>query len=97
MRAMGITDVQLTRTMFGEGVAYGVIVSVLMIVFTLLVQIPVKYFLDHGFVYLNAQYTFNWPLAFLVAGVNILLCVIAVILPAKRILFHEITEELSDI
>ena len=97
MRAMGITDVQLTRTMFGEGVVYGVVVSVLMIVFTLLVQIPVKYFLDHGFVYLNAQYTFNWPLAFLVAGVNILLCVIAVILPAKRILFHEITEELSDI
>lgn len=97
MRAMGITDVQLTRTMLGEGVAYGVIVSVLMIVFTLLIQIPVKYFLDHGFVYLNAQYTFNWPLAFQVAGVNILLCVIAVILPAKRILFHEITEELSDI
>lgn len=97
MRAMGITDVQLIRIMFGEGVAYGGIVSVLMIVFTVLVQIPVKYFLDHGFVYLNAQYTFNWPLAFLVAGVNILLCVIAVVLPAKRILFHEITEELSDI
>lgn len=97
MRAMGITDVQLIRTMFGEGVAYGVIVSVLMIGFTLLIQIPVKYFLDHGFVYLNARYTFNWLLAFQVAGVNILLCVIAVILPAKRILFHEITEELTDI
>lgn len=97
MRAMGITDVQLTRTMIGEGVVYGVIISVLMIVFTLMIQIPVKYFLDHGFVYLNAQYTFNWQLALLIAGLNILLSVVAVILPAKRVLFNEITEELSDI
>ena len=37
------------------------IMSVLMIVFTLLVQFPLKYFLDHGLLYFNAQYTFNWP------------------------------------
>lgn len=97
MRAMGITDAQLARTMIGEGAVYGVIVSVLMVVFSFLIQIPVKYFLDHGFVYLNAQYTFNWPLAFLITGLNILLSVVAVILPAKRVLFNEISKELSDI
>ena len=97
MRAMGITDVQLTRMMIGEGAVYGVIVSVLMIVFSLLIQIPVKYFLDHGFVYLNAQYTFNWLLAFLIAGLNILLSVVAVLLPAKRVLFNEIAKELADL
>ena len=97
MRAMGITDSRLMCTMAWEGVAYGSIISILMIIFTIVIQIPVKYFMDHGFVFINAQYSFYWPLAIGVTGVNILLSLIAVILPAKRVLFHEITEELSDI
>ena len=97
MRAMGITDAQLTRAMIGEGAVYGVIMSVLMIVFTLLVQFPLKYFLDHGLLYFNAQYTFNWPLALGVGAVNILLGIAAVLLPAKRVLFGDIKEELADI
>ena len=97
MRATGITDAQLTRAMIGEGAVYGVIMSVLMIVFTLLVQFPLKYFLDHGLLYFNAQYTFNWPLALGVGAVNILLGIAAVLLPAKRVLFGDIKEELADI
>ena len=97
MRAMGITDSRLMRSMAWEGVVYGSIISILMIAFTAIIQIHVKYFMDHGFVFINAQYTFNWPLAIGVAGLNILLCLMAVILPAKRLLFKEITEELSEI
>lgn len=97
MRAMGITDAQLTRAMIGEGAVYGLIMSVLMIVFTLLVQFPLKYFLDHGLLYFNAQYTFNWPLALGGGAVNILLGIAAVLLPAKRVLFGDIKEELADI
>lgn len=97
MRAMGITDAQLTRAMIGEGAVYGVIMSILMIVFTLLAQFPLKYFLDHGLLYFNAQYTFNWPLALGVGAVNILLGIAAVLLPAKRMLFGDIKEELADV
>lgn len=97
MRAMGITDAQLTRAMIGEGAVYGVIMSVLMIAFALLAQLPLKYFLDHGLLYLNARYDFHWPLALGVSAVNILLGIAAVLLPAKRVLFGDIKEELADI
>ena len=97
MRALGMTDFKLMWTMAGEGVVYGVIMSFLMIAFSLLIQMPVKYFLDHGFVFINAQYDFNWPLALAITGLNILLSLVAVIVPAKMVLFNEITEELSDI
>ncbi len=68
MRAMGITDSRLMCTMAWEGVAYGSIISILMIIFTIVIQIPVKYFMDHGFVFINAQYSFYWPLAIGVTG-----------------------------
>jgi len=97
MRALGITDSRLMCTMAGEGMVYGVIMSILMIAFTLIIQIPVKYFMDHGFVFINAQYTFNWLLAIGITSLNILLSIVAVVLPAKMVLFNEITDELSDI
>ena len=96
MRAMGITDSRLMRAMAGEGLAYGLIMSILMVIISLIIQFPVKYFMDHGFIFINAQYNFNWPLAIGITGLNILLGITAVIFPAKRVLFNEITEELSD-
>ena len=96
MRAMGITDTGLMRTMAGEGLVYGIIMSILMIVFTLILQLPVKYFMDHGFIFINSQFNFKWPLAMAITGLNILLSIAAVVLPARRVLFHEITKELSD-
>lgn len=96
MRAMGITDTGLMRTMAGEGLVYGIIMSILMIIFTLIIQLPVKYFMDHGFIFINSKFNFNWPLAMAITGLNILISIAAVVLPARRVLFHEIREELSD-
>ena len=96
MRALGITDSKMMCTMAGEGMVCGVIMSILMIVSTLIIQMPVKYFMDHGFIFIHAQYTFNWSLAMGITGLNILLSMAAVILPAKMVLFNEITDELSD-
>lgn len=96
MRAMGITDVKLMRSLIGEGVLYGVIISIVMIIFTLLFQVPVKYVLDHGFAFMNARYNFNIGLAFVMSVVNILISVVAIIFPAKLILYNDIKDELQE-
>lgn len=96
MRAIGITDVKLMRSLIGEGVLYGIIISIIMIVFTLLLQVPVKYVLDHGFAFMNARYNFNVRLAFGMSVVNIVISVVAIIFPAKLILYNEIKDELQE-
>lgn len=96
LRALGMTDIRLMGAMAGEGVVYGIFMDIFMIGFTLIIRFPVKYFMDHGFVFLNARYALNWPLILGVSRIHLLLCVAAVCIPAKRVLFHEIIDELSD-
>lgn len=97
IRAIGITDKKLLCSLFGEGVLYGGVISIIMIIFALLLQIPVKYVLDHGFAFMNAQYGFDWGLASAMTVLNIVFSVVAVILPAKLILFSEIKDELQEV
>lgn len=96
MRAIGITDDKLMRSLASEGVLYGVIISIAMILFALLLQIPVKYVLDHGFAFMNAKYRFNGGLALGMGALNIAAGVAAVIFPAKLILLSDIKEELQE-
>lgn len=96
MRAIGITDVKLMRCLIGEGVLYGVIISLVMIIFTLFFQVPVKYILDHGFAFMNARYSFNMGLALGMSFVNIVISVAAIIFPAKLILYNDIKDELQE-
>lgn len=96
IRALGITDVKMMRSLIGEGILYGVIMSIVMIIFTLLFQVPVKYVLDHGFAFMNARYSFNMGLAFGMSAVNIVISVAAIIFPAKLILYNDIKDELQE-
>jgi len=96
IRAMGVTDSKLIRSMVGEGVLYGLIISVLMVVFALIIQYPIKYIFDHGLMFINAKYVFDWKLALGMTGINILFSIIAVILPARMILFTDIKNELKE-
>ena len=97
IRAMGVTDSKLIQSMIGEGILYGLIISVLMAGFSLMIQYPIKYIFDHGLMFINAKYDFDWKLALEMTGINILFSVIAVILPARMILFTDIKNELKEI
>lgn len=96
IRAMGITDSKLMQSMVGEGIVYGLIISVLMIGFSLVIQYPIKYIFDHGLMFINAKIVFDWKLASGMTVLNILFSVVAVILPARMILFTEIKNELQE-
>lgn len=96
IRAMGVTDSKLIRSMVGEGILYGLIISILMVICALLVQYPIKYIFDHGLMFINAKYVFDWKLAMGMTGLNILFSIIAIILPAKTILFTDIKNELKE-
>lgn len=97
IRAMGVTDSKLIQSMIGEGILYGLIISVLMAGFSLMIQYPIKYIFDHGLMFINAKYDFDWKLALEMTGINILFSVFAVILPARMILFTDIKNELKEI
>ena len=97
IRAIGATDSKLIRSMVGEGVLYGLIISALMVVFALFIQYPIKYIFDHGLMFINAKYVFDWKLALGMTGINIIFSIIAVILPARMILFNDIKNELKEI
>lgn len=96
MRAIGITDEKLMCSLIGEGVLYGVIISVVMTIFTFAMQVPVKYVLDHGFAFMNARYHFNFGLVFWMSVLNIFISVAAIIFPAKLILYRDIKSELHE-
>lgn len=95
IRAMGITDFRLMRSMIGEGLLYGFVISVLMIAFTMVIQYPIKYVFDHGLMFINARYVFDWWSALIMTGINILFSIIAVVLPTRILLFTEIKDELQ--
>lgn len=95
VRAIGITDFRLMKTMLAEGMLHGIAVSAVMTLLTLLLQPAVKYVLDHGFLFINAQYAVRWDQIAVMALLNILLSMVAVLFPAKRVLVGDIKEKLA--
>ncbi len=96
IRAMGITDSRLMQSMVGEGVVYGLLISILMLALSLAIRYPIKYIFDHGLMFINAKLVFDWKLASEMTVLNILFSVMAVILPARMILYAEIKNELQE-
>ena len=95
VRAIGITDFRLMKTMLAEGLLHGIAVSAVMTLLTFLLQPAVKYVLDHGFLFINAQYAVRWDQIAVMALLNILLSMVAVLFPAKRVLVGDIKEKLA--
>lgn len=96
LRAMGITDAGFLRMLAKEGLRYGIYSSFVMILVYLILQKFLYYFVTHILLYLHP----NGSLSFLpilgMAGINILICIAAVLISGQSVLKQQIIEEIRE-
>lgn len=97
LRAMGITDNGFLKMMLKESVLYGIYASI----FVLIIYFPVKeilyYFIKHVWLYIMPNRETQIIYIIGVMAINILVSIIAVTVPVKRILNEEIVNELKQL
>lgn len=94
LRAMGITDGGFCRMLVKEGIRYGVYSGIFMLIVYLVVQKILYYALLHVFLYLHSQPGLSLLPMILMAVVNLLICVAAVLYSGREILRENIIDEI---
>lgn len=93
IRAIGITNKEFKKMIKFEGVTYGVIGSILSIIFGLLGQVILFKYLSP--LLISPKFTIQWQSYVLVIFINILIGFIAAYLPSKKIQDLSIVETIS--
>ncbi|MPN61799.1 hypothetical protein SDC9_209543 [bioreactor metagenome] len=93
IRAIGITNKEFKKMIKFEGVTYGVIASILSIIFGLLGQVILFKYLSP--LLISPKFIIQWQSYILVIFINILIGFIATYLPSKKIKDLSIVESIS--
>lgn len=93
LRAIGITDRDLRKMITYEGLFYGAISSVIVVVVSLLIQI--RMYKTFGFETYGMDFEINYMLYILIVLANIIVGLLATYLPARRIKESSIVEAIN--
>lgn len=96
LRAMGITDAGFRKMLLKEGLRYGIYSSAVMIVLYLVLQKFLYYFVIHVYLYLHPVTSLPIWGILLMAGVNILICITAVLVSGQSVLKQQIVEAIQE-
>lgn len=94
IRAMGITDRGFRIMLIREGIRYGIYTSVLMMILYGAVHYILRYVMNHVFLYIIVENNIMLSQCILMAGINILICTVTVILAGNEILREDIVKEI---
>lgn len=97
LRAMGMSDKEFYRMLIKEGFRYGVYLTIVTVVLYLVIQRVLYYFMVHVALYLHPLPWISWQWLALIAVLNFLVCVGVVLEAGRRLLKHEIVEEVQGI
>lgn len=97
LRAMGMSDKEFYRMLIKEGFRYGVYLTIVTVVLYLVIQRVLYYFMVHVALYLHPLPWISWQWLALIAVLNFLVCVGVVLGGGRRLLKHEIVEEVQGI
>ncbi|MDD3279674.1 MAG: ABC transporter permease [Lachnospiraceae bacterium] len=95
MRAMGITDKQFYKMMVREGIIYGCVGSGVMLGIYAIVNHILTYMMKHVYLYVSTIQQLNIILVLLIVFLNIIIAVMAVILPSRQIVKGSIIKEIN--
>lgn len=93
LRAIGISDKDFKKMITYEGLFYGIISSVIVVVGGILLQI--RMYKTYGFVDYGMEFVINYKLYILIIIVNILVGLLATYLPSRRIKESSIVEAIN--
>ena len=96
LRAMGITDAGFRRMLVKEGLRYGIYSSLVMILAYLVLQKFLYYFVTHILLYLHPNGTLPLLQILGMAGINILICIAAVLISGQSVLRQQIIDEIRE-
>lgn len=95
LRAMGMTDIGLYKMIVKEGILYGVLANVLLLfLYGAVLQKVMIYYMQHVVQFLHITASVPPYIFLMIIMLNIVIAVIAVILPARRIIRDSILEEI---
>ncbi|MDE7310730.1 MAG: ABC transporter permease [Eubacterium sp.] len=98
LRAMGTTDSKLYRIIAKEGIWYGVLANVLLILlFGTILQKIMIYYMQHVVQFLHISASVPRHLVIMIVAFNIVISVIAVLMPAGRMIKDSIIDEIRKI
>ncbi|WP_050640541.1 MULTISPECIES: FtsX-like permease family protein [Clostridia] len=95
LRAMGITDAGFRKMLVKEGVRYGLYSSLVMVVMYLILQKILYYFMVHVYLYLHPKAGMSPLPVLLMAAVNILICIVAVLISGQSVLKEQIIKSIA--
>ena len=93
LRAIGISDKDLRKMITYEGLFYGAISSVIVVVVSLLMQI--RMYKTFGFEAYGMEFEINYMIYILIVLANIAVGLLATYLPARRIKESSIVEAIN--
>lgn len=97
LRAMGISDKDFYRMLLKEGVRYGIYTTIVTLMLYLVIQRVLYYYMVHVALYLHPLSWISWQWLAVIAVLNISVCVGVVLIVGRRLLKHEIVEEVQGI
>ena len=95
LRAMGVTDSGFMKMMIIEGIRYGIYASILTLFAFIFVRKAILYFLQHVYLYIYSSGNVSFYIIAVVLMTNIFIGVLAICIPARRILKDKIKEEIN--
>ena len=94
LRAMGITDGGFWKMIIYEGLLYGIVASAVTVIGALLGQIAVLFIVKVGYLYVDPHFTINFWKYLSIILLNIIIAIIATIIPSRKIVKMSIVEEI---
>lgn len=95
LRAMGITDNKFLLMMMREGFLYGLYASIIMIIGSIIGQFMICFMVKRVYLYINPIFEINTFLYIGMIVLNIVISIVAVIIPVRQILKNNIISEIS--
>lgn len=95
LRATGITDAGFCKMILREGLLYGIFASIITIIGSLLGQLAVLFMVKTSYLYISPHFTINLGKYLIIILLNIVIALIATILPSLKILKMSIVEEIK--
>lgn len=95
LRAMGVTDDDFWKMIIKEGLLYSIFASIVTVLLSLAGQAAVFTMMKTGYLYINPHFTINIRNYLIIISLNIIIALIATILPSSRIVKSSIIEEIK--
>lgn len=95
LRAMGITDNKFLLMMMREGFLYGLYASIIMVIGSIIGQFMICFMVKRVYLYINPIFEINTFLYIGMIVLNIVISIVAVIIPVRQILKNNIISEIS--